>query len=352
MPSDETVGVRADKRIEMRELLARCNAFRGADTGRSIFQLVTTGGGYFITIALMLHYFMAGNYLASTLLTLIASGLLTRLFIIQHDCGHGSFFRTRDANEMVGRCISILTFTPYDFWRRAHAMHHAASGSLNRRSVGGLDTITVNEYKALPENQRRIYTIYRQPFSQLIVIPILYIFFIQRFPPSQTMPFLKEYTSIPLKDSWRSIVGLDIALFIGIVVMGTTLGWVPFLFCYMPVVVLTTIIGGWLFYIQHQFEDTYWEHDTNWDFHEAAVMSSSYYVLPPILNWFSGNIGLHHIHHLCSMIPNYKLPECLKAIPEFQKTNRLTIRESFHCLRWALWDEAKKKMVTFQEVNA
>jgi omega-6 fatty acid desaturase (delta-12 desaturase) len=342
----------SETRQRMQQLVKHCNNFRGAVLGRSVFQLVTTGGAYFIVIALMLNLFIHKHYFLSTVLMLLASGLLVRLFIIQHDCGHGSFFRSRVANDMVGRCISVLTFTPYDFWRRAHALHHAYSGNLNRRGVGSLDTLTVNEYLALPEKERRIYKIYRHPFSQVIVIPILYIFFIQRFPPSQTIPFLKDYHSISWEDSWRSIFALDAALVVGMALMGVYVGWAPLFLCYIPVVMLTTLLGGWLFFIQHQFENSYWDHEENWDFREASVMGSSYYDLPPILQWFSGNIGIHHVHHLCSMIPNYKLQACIDADPELKKVNRLTIRESLRCLHWALWDESKRKMVGFSDLSA
>ena len=335
----------------MQQLMKHCNAYRGADSSRSIFQFVTTAGAYFAVCTLMLSCFIGEFYFAAGLLSVLASGLLVRLFIIQHDCGHGSYFKTRRANDMVGRFISILTFTPYDFWRRAHAMHHASSGNLNRRGVGSLDTLTVNEYTALPERERRIYKLYRSPISQLIVIPILYIFFVQRFPPSQSLPFLKDYHSISFSDSWRSIFGLDVALAAGILLMGVYVGWIPLLLCYMPVVVLTTLLGGWLFFIQHQFEGAYWSKDTNWNFHEASVFGSSYYDLPPILKWFSGSIGLHHIHHLCSMIPNYKLQSCLNSYPELKQINRMTILDSLKCLRWALWDESQKKMIGFRDLK-
>src|SRR5580704_9166105 len=153
-------------------------------------------------------------------------------------------------------------------------MHHASSGNLNGRGIGSLDTLTVKEYEALPRRQRLIYKIYRSPFSQLIVCPILYIFIIQRFPPSQSLPFLKEYHSMSFSRSWRSILSLDIALILCFGLFGVLLGWKPLLMCYLPVVVITAWIGGWLFFVQHQFENTYWKHDDNWDFHDAAVLGS------------------------------------------------------------------------------
>jgi len=339
--------IRENGKELMRQLVQHCHLYKGADTKRSVTQLATTMGAYFGLCALMLYSFMHAAYAVAFLLVPLASGLLVRLFIIQHDCGHNSFFRSRHINNLVGRCISVLTITPYGFWKKAHAMHHASSGNLNRRGIGSLDTITVKEYLALPPRQRRIYKIYRNPFSQLIVVPIVYIFIIQRFPPSQSLPFLKEYHSMPLAQSWRSILALDLALILGFSLMGNLIGWMPILLCYLPVVMITAWIGGWLFFVQHQFENTYWNDDNNWDFHDAAVSGSSYYVLPSLLQWFTGNIGIHHIHHLCPMIPNYKLQSCLDGSKALQAINRLTFSQSLKCLRWALWDDDQKKMVAF-----
>jgi acyl-lipid omega-6 desaturase (Delta-12 desaturase) len=346
-----TAGPSEDGKQRMRQLVSHCQNFKGADAKRSIIQLTTNLVGYFGLCTLMLYSFIHESYALAFVLMVLAAGFLVRLFIIQHDCGHGSFFNSRRANDMVGRCISILTITPYDFWRQAHAMHHASSGNLNRRGIGSLDTLTVREYEALPEQQRRVYRLYRNPFSQLILCPILYIFIIQRFPPSQSLPFLKEYHSMPLSQSWRSIIGLDVAMLVCFGLMGMLIGWGPLFLCYIPVVVITSWIGGWLFFIQHQFEDAYWNHDKDWNFHEAAVLGSTYYVLPPLLQWFTGNIGIHHIHHLCSMIPNYKLQSCLDGSEVLQGINRLTLWQSFKCLRWALWDETQRKMVAFCDLE-
>lgn len=335
----------------MQQLVAHCHMYKGSDTKRSIIELTTTVGAYFILCTLMLYCFIHGIYSVAFLLILPSSGFLVRLFTIQHDCGHNSFFRSRRINNWVGRFISVLTITPYGFWKKAHAMHHASSGNLSRRGIGSLDTITVKEYLALPRRQRFMYRMYRSVFSQLIVVPILYIFFIQRFPPSQSMPFLKDYHSLPFSKSWRSILSLDLALVLCFYVIGAIIGWKPLLLCYLPVVMLTTWIGGWLFFVQHQFENTYWNYDNNWDFSNAAVFGSSYYVLPSILQWFTGNIGLHHIHHLCPLIPNYKLQSCLDESKPLQTINRLTLSQSLRCLRWALWDEDQKKMVAFCELN-
>lgn len=351
--ASEAIATHAPEQEKLRKkaLLAHCNAFKGADTRRSLVQLTFNLAVYGALMSAMLGAFLHEDYLLAYGLLPVASFMLVRLFIIQHDCGHGSFFNTRRANTWTGRIISLLTFTPYEFWRRAHAMHHATSGNLNRRGIGSLDTLTVAEYDALPQRERRIYRVYRSYFSQAVVIPIVYIFFIQRFPPSQSLPFLKEYTAMPFKEAAPSVFTLDAALIAFLGAMCFFLGWKPVLLVYIPTVMLTTLIGGWLFFIQHQFEDTYWNRDKEWNFFDAAIYGSSYYVLPKFLQWFTGNIGIHHIHHLCSMIPNYKLQACLDANPELQKINRLTLRQSFRCLRWALWDEGKRQMVSFGDLK-
>jgi len=335
----------------MRQLAKHCRLYKGANTKRGLIQLITTVSAFFALCVLMLTSFMQEAYGIAFLLILPASGFLVRLFIIQHDCGHSSFFHSPRVNNWVGRCLSVLTITPYDFWRKAHAMHHAASGNLNGRGIGSLDTLTVKEYEALPKRQRLIYKIYRSPLSQLIVCPVLYIFFVQRFPPSQTWPLLKEYNSISFSQSWRSILSLDLALIVCFGALGALIGWKPLVMCYLPVVIITAWIGGWLFFIQHQFENTYWNYDNKWDFHEASVRGSSYYVLPPLLQWFTGNIGIHHIHHLCPLIPNYKLQSCLDGNASLQGMNRLTLLQSLKCIRWALWDEDQKKMVAFSDLK-
>lgn len=329
-----------------------CQAFKGADTTRSLVQLTTTTALFFSLCAFMFYSAGRGSYLPVILLMLPASGLLVRLFIIQHDCGHGSFFHSRAANDFVGRLISVLTVTPYDFWRRAHNMHHASSGNLDRRTIGGIDTLTVKEYQALPFAKRMIYRFYRNPFILLIISTPLYILLIQRFPPSQTLPFLKDYHSVPFASAWRSILTHNIALAVFYTTLGFVVGWKPLLTVYLPVVVVTSWIGGWLFFIQHQFEGAYWRRGEEWNFKDAAVMGSSYYVLHPVLQWFTGNIGLHHVHHLCSMIPNYKLQACLDGNKELQEMNRLTLWQSLKYIRWALWDEDNRKMVSFSELKA
>lgn len=349
-PTPENAG-RSRASLDIKRLIAHCHGYKGADAKRGVIQLSGAVFLFFSTIAIMLGAFYAHLYWACALLVLPAAGLLIRLFIIQHDCGHGSFFPSTRANNITGRVLSILTFTPYDLWKRAHNMHHASSGNLSRRTVGAIDTLTVKEYQALSARERKSYRLFRNPFLLLLLAPPIYMIILQRFPLLQSLPFLKDYRSIPPAQAWRSVVATDAAILVFYGIAGACLGWLAMLAVVLPVVVVSCWIGGWLFFIQHQFEDAYWEQGENWSFAEAAVLGSSHYVLPPILMWFTGNIGLHHIHHLCAMIPNYRLQECFASDRELQEINRMTLRQSLKCIRWALWDEEKSKMIGFRDLQ-
>ena len=350
-PADAPVG---SGRERMKALTRHCLSFRGSENSRAVFELAVTIPPFFFLAALNIYSFLGGHYAVMLPLTFLAGMFLVRLFTIQHDCGHGSFFSARPANEWLGRFISLLTFTPYDYWRRTHNMHHAASGNLSRRGQGAIETLTVAEFKALPRGKQILYRVYRQPFILLVLGIPIFSLIMQRIPPRTctVSAFAHSYHGLPPAETWRSIVGLDIAL---LAVYGTFcyfLGWQAFLLAFMPVVMITAWVGGWLFYMQHQFEDSYFHHEEKWSFSEASLEGSSYYVLPKWLQWFTGNIGLHHIHHLCALIPNYKLQSCLDANEELAKMNRLGFVESLKCIRWALWDEESGKMVSFSDVDA
>jgi omega-6 fatty acid desaturase (delta-12 desaturase) len=324
---------------EARRLAAHCNAYRGAIPHVAVRELLVTLVPFLATVTAM---FLAAEqaYWLTLLLALPAAGLLVRLFIIQHDCGHGSFFKTRGANDALGRVISVLTLSPYGLWRREHAQHHAGSGNLERRGVGDIDTLTVREYRALPLREKLRYRLYRNPLFLFGFGVPFYFLVIQR------LPWLHAY---PARETWKSVLGLNIAMALVYGPLVYLLGWWTVGSVMLPVLHLASAIGGWLFFIQHQFEETHWEHEEDWQFQIAALHGSSYYVLPAVLNWFSGNIGMHHIHHLNSMIPFYRLPDCLHASPELQNMNRLTLRESLACVRCKLWDEDQRRMVTFAE---
>lgn len=333
--------------VDIKALSKHCRHYKNAQTGKAVFQLATTFGAFVLLSALMSWAVMNGIYWP-LIGVVINGGLLVRLFIIQHDCGHRSFFKSAKANDRTGRILSLFTFTPYGFWRNAHNMHHAGSGNLDRRGIGSIDTLTVDEYKALSPPKKLGYRIYRNPFVLLIIGTPLYIIFFQRVPHGKGSPFFPNYHALSFARSWKSIFSHDLALLVFYTGLILWLGWAVFLLVFLPSVVIAAWVGGWLFYIQHQFEDGYWETKGDWDFHEAAVLGSSYLVLPKVLQWFSGNIGLHHIHHLCAAIPNYRLQECLDSSTVLQHMNRLTLKETLPCLKWRLWCEQRKKMVGFQ----
>ena len=328
----------------VKEIAAHCNKYKGADTGRSIFQLTTTLALFVLSLGVM-FYSLHLSYWLTLLLAIPTAGLLARIFIFQHDCGHGSFFKTKKINDWVGRCLSVLTAVPYSYWRRSHNLHHATSGDLDRCGTGDIDTITVREYNALSPLKKFFYRMYRNPIALIIVATPIYIILLQRIPYRQTAYFRENYKRLKLSSTWKSIVLTNISMLAFYSTLILLIGLTPVLSVMVPVLIVTSWLYGWAFFIQHQFEDTYWEKNENWDLQEAALMGSSYYALPKILQWFSGNIGLHHIHHLCSQIPNYKLQECMDAWPELKTINKLTIRDSLKCTNLKLWDEEKSKLV-------
>jgi acyl-lipid omega-6 desaturase (Delta-12 desaturase) len=329
----------SEQKILARRMAAHCNRYKGGETRHAVTQMLTTLIPLAALIALMM-YTVDRLYIATLLLALPAAGLLIRVFIIQHDCGHGSFFADKRWNETIGRVMSLLTVTPYGLWRREHAQHHAASGNLDRRGVGDIETKTVAEYAAMTRWQRLVYQVYRHPLFLFGFGVPFYFMVLHRIPWGH---------ALSPRENWKSIFGLNLAL---ASVYGPVIWWVgalPFLKIALPMLLLSTAIGGWLFFMQHQFEETHWEEAKQWDFQVAAIFGSSFYVLPKWLQWFTGNIGLHHIHHLCSMIPNYKLQACLDGSPELTAMNRLTLWQSFACARLTLWDEANRRMIGFRE---
>ena len=332
------------------EIFAHWKLYKGADTQRSLFQLVTTLGLFIASIAVM-AYGVSLSYWASYLLLLPAAGLLTRIFIFQHDCGHRSFFKSKKANDWTGRALSLLTFTPYDFWRRAHNMHHATSGDLDRRSIGVIDTITVSEYQSLSKTAQLAYRLYRNAFLMIILGTPFYTLIAQRIPFNAGFNFYEGYKTLSTSSIWKSIMLTNLSLLAFYGAFVAVFGWSAFALVYLPTVVVTSWIGGWLFYVQHQFEDAYWERNEDWNSLESALHGSSYYKLPKILQWFTGNIGLHHIHHLCSQIPNYKLQTCMDAMPELKEINVLRARESLQCGNLKLWDEQNKRMIELSELK-
>jgi omega-6 fatty acid desaturase (delta-12 desaturase) len=284
---------------------------------------------------------MASLWLAMPL-SLVAAGFLVRIFIIQHDCGHGSFFRSPMANNLLGAFLGVLTLFPYGYWRRTHAIHHASSGNLDEREFGDISTLTVREYRAKSFWGRFGYRLYRHPLVLFVVGPFY------QFVIKHRIPF-----DIPFawKREWASALWTNLALAGLAGGLCALVGWKVFLIVHFTIIALAGPIGVWLFYVQHQFEDTYWDRDDAWDFYRAGAHGSSFYDLGPVLHWFTGNIGYHHIHHLSSRIPNYRLAQAFRENPEMQRVTRLTLRESLKCARLRLWDEDRRTMIGWRELR-
>jgi acyl-lipid omega-6 desaturase (Delta-12 desaturase) len=324
-----------------RRLIQALARFREPNHGRSILEILITIVPLILLWVLMWIALDVG-YGLYLLLAVPAAGLLVRLFMIQHDCGHGAFFRHRLANDWVGRVIGVLTLTPYDLWRRTHATHHATSGNLDRRGIGDIDTLTVNEYLALSRWGRLRYRLYRHPLVMFGLGPAYLFLLRQRLPVGL------------MRDGWQPwlstmATNLAIVLVAGITIWAVGLG--AFLLVHLPIMLIGASAGVWLFYIQHQFEDTFWTRNTAWTVYEAALRGSSHYDLPIILRWFTANIGVHHVHHLCSRIPFYRLPLALRQHPNLAKMGRLTLVQSLSCVRLVLWDEAARRLISFRELR-
>jgi len=282
------------------------------------------------------------SYSLTLLLAVPTTGFLVRLFLIQHDCGHGSFFRRRLVNDWVGRALGVLTLTPYDYWKRNHAIHHATSGNLDRRGVGDIDTLTVEEYRARSWLGRLGYRLYRHPFVMFGVGPA-YMFFLQHRLPVGQM----RAKWLP----WMSAIGTNVAIALLVSAAIWLVGLGPFLKVHLPVTLLAASMGVWLFYVQHQFETVEWKRNGDWTLHEAALKGSSHYDLPGVLRWFTANIGVHHVHHLCSRIPYYRLRQVLRDYPHLRHVGRVTLLESVRSVRFVLWDELRQKLISFREAE-
>ena len=321
--------------------VSRMNPYKKPDDRRAVFEIAATIIP-FVALWLATWALLEVNLLLALLTAILAAGLMVRMFIIQHDCGHGSLLTSREANDWLGRAIGVLTLTPYDYWRHSHALHHASSGNLDKRGFGDIDTLTVDEYMALPRMGRLRYRLYRHPLVMFGIGPT-YLFVIQHRWPVGAM----NKGHIPWVSTLATNAG-SVALY-GLLIY--VFGLKAFLMVQVPIVVIGASIGVWLFYVQHQFEHAHWERADEWQRDNAALHGSSFYDLPRPLMWLTGNIGIHHVHHLSSRIPFHRLPQILKDYPELKEIGRLTFWQSLKCVPLTLWDEQAKRLISFREAK-
>lgn len=322
-----------------REWAKSLGRYKEADTGRAVLELVVTLLPLLAGWGAMAFALGSGRLWLFGLLLFPTAGLVVRLFLIQHDCGHGSFFPTRSANDWCGRLLGVITLTPYDYWRRTHAIHHASSGNLAARGIGDIDTLTVREYQARSAWGRLRYRLYRHPAIMFGIGPILL------FGLQYRLPFGLAGKAGP----WLSTMGTNVGIGIVLAALIWFLGVTLVLAVQIPVTVLAASIGVWLFYVQHQFEETHWSEPPDWSVHEAAFHGSSHYDLPLVLRWFTANVGIHHVHHLVSRIPFYRLNEALREFPELRDVGQLTLWRSLACVRLVLWDSESRRLVSFSD---
>jgi omega-6 fatty acid desaturase (delta-12 desaturase) len=313
--------------------------FQRPSTSRAVWQIVNT----FVPYALLwfaMHLTMAVSYWATLPLAILAAGFLVRIFIIFHDCGHGSFFKSRTANDVTGFVAGLLTFTPYYHWRWEHAIHHGTAGDLDRRGVGDVWTLTVQEYLEASRWRRFAYRLARNPLVLFVLAPLYMFVLHQRIP-----------AKVAQKRERHSVYWMNLAILALASSLCALIGIKEYLLIQLTVTTISGAAGVWLFYVQHQFEEAYWERGDDWNYTAAALQGSSFYKLPRILQWFSGNIGFHHIHHLSPRIPNYNLQRCHDADPVFQQVKPMTFFASLRSIPVHLWDEQRKKLVGFRHVR-
>ena len=313
--------------------------YQKPSVGRGIWQIVNTLVPY-AALWYFMYLSLAVSWWLTVPLAILAGGLMVRLFIISHDCGHGSFFKSRQANDTWGFITGVLTFTPYYHWRWEHSLHHSSSGDLDRRGTGDVWTLTVQEYLEASKWKRFAYRLARNPVVLFLVAP-LYLFLIKhRFSVAKAG-----------RRERYSVYGTNLAVLTIAAGLSCFFGIKAYLLTQLIVIMVAGSAGVWLFYVQHQFEGVYWERDGEWDYATAALQGSSFYKLPRVLQWFSGNIGFHHIHHLSPRIPNYHLEKCHEAEPLFQSVKPVTLFSSLKSLTFRLWDEQRRQLVGYRRLG-
>jgi omega-6 fatty acid desaturase (delta-12 desaturase) len=324
-----------------RDWKSRLREFEKPQTWRAVRQLLNTLLPYAGAWVAMVWMLRSGlPYWTVLPLIVFAAGLLVRVFIIFHDCCHSSFLPSRSANRLAGYLTGLLAFTPFEAWQHPHNLHHATAGDLDRRGIGDVWTMTVEEYRAAPWHLRARYRIFRHPLVLFVISPTVLFIASYRFWRNGALP----------KERW-SVLKTNLGLAAIITVAAVTMGLKTYLIIQLPVMALTASIGVWLFYVQHQYEEVYWSRHNEWDPARAALEGSSYYKLPRWLEWFTGSVGFHHLHHLRPRIPNYRLRQCSKSLPVEPSRAQLTLLASLKCLRLHLWNEAEKKLVGFRALR-
>lgn len=313
--------------------------FRKPILRRSVWQLVNTLLPYVALWGVMI-WALNVSYWITLALAVVSAGFLARIFIIFHDCAHGAFMTSPRANQVVGFLTGVLAFTPYGQWRHLHVLHHATSGDLDRRGMGDIWTLTVEEYMTASFWKRLSYRVARSPVVLFVAAP-LYLFLVHHRIPSR---------KVARRDRGEVLLTNGVLLLI-VLVMSRTIGVGSYLLIQLPVILCAGMLGVWLFYVQHQFDGVYWERSKYWDFETAALRGSSFYKLPRVLQWFTGNIGFHHVHHLCPGIPNYNLERCHEAVPLFRQIKPVTFLSSMKSLTYRLWDERQKRLVGFGQLR-
>lgn len=316
--------------------------YREPDPARSALELAISILP-FIGIWVLALWALSFSYALAFALGVANAAFVLRMFLIQHDCGHGAFFADKRTGDMVGRVLAVFTMTPYDVWKRTHSAHHASTGNLDKRGLGDVHTMTVAEYRAATPVQRFMYRLYRHPVVLFGLGPA-YLFLVQNRIPYGLTTAGWVY--------WASAMLTNLATLAFLAGLYAYAGWAPILLIFLPSVMVAATIGMWLFYIQHQFEDTYWEGDSDWQIHDAALHGSSHYDLPPLARWFTANIGIHHVHHLYARIPYYKLPQVLRDHQELAQAQRLGFVESLSCVTFHLWDEQQRRLISFKAERA
>lgn len=326
-----------NKNINSSDWIEVVSRYNKPSAAKSTWQVMNSLIPY-IGLWYLMYLSLGVSYFITLGLALLAAGFLVRIFIIFHDCGHGSFFKSRKANRIVGTIFGSLVFTPYDRWHTTHAIHHATVGNLDKRGVGDVRTLTIDEYNDLSRARKFIYRLYRHPIMLFGIGPFFLFVFVFRFTRKGMN-----------KAERRSIYQGNIIMTVYITGLVLLLGLKAFLLIQLPIIIIATSAGVWLFYVQHQFEDVIWTRTKEWDYKKMALEGSSFLKFPKILQWFSGNIGFHHIHHLSPMIPNYNLEKCHKENQIFSTIKPVTFVPSLKTAALLLWDEQRGKLISFRK---